>query len=187
VVSQAVLKESTAPTYTRLHSAYHIRVHHFVAFSISPFFRPVRSFNVLNSSRSRSEIINIAIMHSNILTLAIYVLAVPASVTARPNMYAISERAIESSARSAHPITLRRRNQRAQLQAVSCNVPAAAEAGQEAAVGAKEKDAVAGAQQKEAAAGAKEKEAAVGGKEKEVAGEEEAKESKFSIHSRQDT
>jgi hypothetical protein len=146
-------------------------------------------------------------MHSNILTLAICVLAIPASVTARPNMYAISERAIESVARSAHPITLRRRNQRAQLQEASCNVPAAAEAGQEAAVGAKEKEAAAGAkqkggaagaQQKEAAAGAKEKEAAAGNKEKEAAagaqegaageeaaaGEEEAKESESLTHLR---
>jgi hypothetical protein len=135
-------------------------------------------------------------MHSNILTLAICVLAIPASVTARPNMYAISERAIESVARSAHPITLRRRNQRAQLQEASCNVPAAAEAGQEAVVGAKEKEAAAGAKQKEAAVDAKEKEAAAGDKEKEAAagaqegaaggeaaaGEEEAKESKFLRH-----
>jgi hypothetical protein len=108
-------------------------------------------------------------MHSNILTLALCVLAIPASVTARPNVHSLSQRSIEPVARAAHPISLRRRNQRAQLQQVSCNTPAAAEAGQEAAGGAKEKEAAAGVKQKEAAAGAKEKEAAAGAKEKEAA------------------
>jgi hypothetical protein len=128
-------------------------------------------------------------MHSNIITLAFCVLAIPASVTARPNVYSLSERNIAPVARAAHPITLRRRNQRAQVEQVSCNTPAAAEAGQEVAAGAKGKEAAAGnkqkeaaaGQQKEAAAGEKKKEAAAGEKGKEAAaGEGEAKESTFS-------
>jgi hypothetical protein len=139
-------------------------------------------------------------MHSNIITLAFCVLAIPATVTARPNVYSLSERSIAPVARAAHPITLRRRNQRAQVEQVSCNTPAAAEAGKEAAAGVKQKEAAAGqqkgaaaGQQKEAAAGEekkaaaemKQKEAAAGqqkeaaaGEQKEAAaGEGEAKES----------
>jgi hypothetical protein len=144
-------------------------------------------------------------MHSNIITLAFCVLAIPASVSARPNVYSLSERSIAPMARAAHPITLRRRNQRAQVKQVSCNTPAAAEAEKEAAAGVKQKEAAAGqqkeavaGQQKEAAAGqqkdaaaemkqkeaaaGQQKEAAAGEKEKEAAagegeGEGEAKES----------
>jgi hypothetical protein len=125
-------------------------------------------------------------MRSNVFTLAFCVLAIPTSVIARPNAYALSERTIEPVGRIAHPIALRRRNQRAQLQQAS------QEAGQEAAAGGMEKEAGTGAKEKEAGAGVKEKEAAGGNKEKEVAGgnegaageeaaggEEEAKESKF--------
>jgi hypothetical protein len=146
-------------------------------------------------------------MHSNIITLAFCVLAIPASVTARPNVYSLSERSIEPIARAAHPITLRRRNQRARVEQLSCNTQPAAAAGQEAAVGNQQKEAAAGNQQKEAAAGNKqketgaankEKEAAAGNKEKEAAagnkegaaggeaaaGEEAAKESMFPhVHS----
>lgn len=112
-------------------------------------------------------------MHSNILTLALCVLAVPASVTARPHVHALSQRSIEPVARVAQPISLRRRNQRAQVQQVSCETAPAAEAGKEAAVVGKEKGAAAAEKNKEAAAG--EKEAAAGEKNKEAAaGEKEA-------------
>jgi hypothetical protein len=117
-------------------------------------------------------------MHSNIFTLAICVLAIPTSVIARPDAHAISARSIEPLGRVAHPIALRRRNQRAQLQQASQE---AAQAGQEAAAGDKQKEAAAGNKEKEAAAGG---EAAKGGKEgaaggEAAAGEEEAKESMF--------
>jgi hypothetical protein len=122
-------------------------------------------------------------MHSNIITLALCVLAVPASVTARPTVHALSQRSIEPVARVAHPISLRRRTQRAQLQQVSCeSATAAAEAGKEAAVVGKEKGAAAAEKNKEAAANEKEaaageKEAAAGEKNKEAAaGEEKNKE-----------
>ena len=112
-------------------------------------------------------------MHSNIITLALCVLAVPASVTARPTVHALSQRSIEPVARVAHPISLRRRTQRAQLQQVSCeSATAAAEAGKEAAVVGKEKGAAAAEKNKEAAAN--EKEAAAG--EKEAAAGEKNKE-----------
>jgi hypothetical protein len=109
-------------------------------------------------------------MHSNIITLAFCVLAIPATVTARPNVYSLSERSIAPVARAAHPITLRRRNQRAQVEQVSCNTPAAAEAGKEAAAGVKQKEAAAG-QQKGAAAG-QQKEAAAGEEKKAAAGQQ---------------
>jgi hypothetical protein len=115
-------------------------------------------------------------MHSNIITLALCVLAVPASVTARPTVHALSQRSIEPVAQVAHPISLRRRTQRAQLQQVSCeSATAAAEAGKEAAVVGKEKGAAAAEKNKEAAAN--EKEVAAGQKNKEAAaGEEKNKE-----------
>jgi hypothetical protein len=124
-------------------------------------------------------------MHSNIFTLAFCVLAIPASVIARPNANALSERSIEPLGRVAHPIALRRRSQRAQLQQANQET---AQAGQEAAAGGKQKEAAAGKEkeaaagkEKEAAAG-KEKEAAAGGKEgaaggEAAGGEEEGKES----------
>jgi hypothetical protein len=116
-------------------------------------------------------------MHSNILTLAICVLAIPASVTARPNVYSISERSIEPVARYAHPISVRRRNQRAQLQqAAECATAPAAEAGEGAVAGEKQKGAAAGNKQKEAAAGEQQKEAAAGEKQKEAAAGEKEKE-----------
>jgi hypothetical protein len=137
-------------------------------------------------------VIHTATMHSNIFTLAFCVLAIPTSVIARPNAHAISARNIEPLGRVAHPIALRRRNQRAQLQQASQE---AAQAGQEAAAGGMEKEVAAGDKQKEAAAGNKEKEAAAGEKQKEAAagnkekeaaaggeaaaGEEENKESMF--------
>jgi hypothetical protein len=132
-------------------------------------------------------VIHTATMHSNIFTLAFCVLAIPTSVIARPNVHAISARSIEPLGRAAHPIALRRRNQRAQLQQASQE---AAQAGQEAAAGGMEKEVAAGDKQKEAAAGNKEKEAAAGGEAAEggkegaaggeaAAGEEEAKESMF--------
>jgi hypothetical protein len=138
-------------------------------------------------------VIHTATMHSNIFALAFCVLAIPTSVIARPNANALSERSIEPLGRVAHPIALRRRSQRAQLQQANQET---AQAGQDVAVGGKQKEAAAG-KEKEAAAG-KEKEAAAGkekeaaaGKEKEAAaggkegaaggeaagGEEEAKES----------
>lgn len=115
-------------------------------------------------------------MHSNIITLALCVLAVPASVTARPTVHALSQRSIEPVAQVAHPISLRRRTQRAQLQQVSCeSATAAAEAGKEAAVVGKEKGAAAAEKNKEAAGNAKE--VAAGEKNKEAAaGKEKNKE-----------
>jgi hypothetical protein len=140
-------------------------------------------------------------MRSNVFTLAFCALAIPASVIARPDVHALSARSIEPLGRAAHPIALRRRNQRAQIQQASQE---AAQAGQETAPEAKEKEASAGNKQKEAvtgnkekaaeagnkekeaAAGNKEKEAAAGGKEgaagEEAAGEEEAKESMLPLH-----
>jgi hypothetical protein len=124
-------------------------------------------------------VIHTATMHSNIFTLAFCVLAIPTSVIARPNAHAISARNIEPLGRVAHPIALRRRNQRAQLQQANQESAqaAAGEQQKEAAAGEQQKEAAAGEKQKEAAAGNKEKEAAAGGEA--AAGEEENKESMF--------
>jgi hypothetical protein len=135
-----------------------------------PFFRPVRSFYRTSSILFiRDFVIHTATMHSNIFALAFCVLAIPTSVIARPNANALSERSIEPLGRVAHPIALRRRSQRAQLQQANQET---AQAGQEAAVGGKQKEAAAG-KEKEAAAGGKE--GAAGGEA--AGGEEEAKES----------
>jgi hypothetical protein len=114
-------------------------------------------------------VIHTATMHSNIFALAFCVLAIPTSVIARPNANALSERSIEPLGRVAHPIALRRRSQRAQLQQANQET---AQAGQDVAVGGKQKEAAAG-KEKEAAAGGKE--GAAGGEA--AGGEEEAKES----------
>jgi hypothetical protein len=113
-------------------------------------------------------------MHSNILTLAICAFAIPASVTARPNVNSLSARSIQPVTGYAHPISVRRRNQRAQLQeaAAECATTPAAEA----AVGEKQKGAAAGNKQKEAAAVEQQKEAAAEQKQKEAAAEEKQKE-----------
>lgn len=65
-----------------------------LVFNVSTF----QSFSIQDLRSSNST----ATMHSNILTLAICVLAIPASVIARPNIYSISERTVESVARSHH-------------------------------------------------------------------------------------
>jgi len=108
-------------------------------------------------------------MHSNIITLALCVLAIPASVSARPTAAALARRNVHAVSNVAHPITLRRRNQRAQLKELSYNTPPAAEAEQ--------KGEVAG---EEVAAG--EKEAAAEGGEV-AAGEEEAAANEVEIES----
>jgi hypothetical protein len=126
-------------------------------------------------------------MHSNILTLAICAFAIPASVTARPNVNSLSARSIQPVTGYAHPISVRRRNQRAQLQEAAAAAECATTPALEAAAGEKQKGAAAGNKQKEAAAGEKQKEAAGGAKEG-VAGEEAAggeEEEKESMHTPQ--
>lgn len=67
-------------------------------------------------------------MHCNIITLALCVLAVPASVSARPTAAVLARRNVHAVSNVAHPITLRRRNQRAEIQQLAYNVAPAAEA-----------------------------------------------------------
>ena len=139
-------------------------------------------------------------MHSKILTFAVCAFAIPASVSARLSPYELAARNIEVS-QASHPISVRRRNQRAQLEQVaqlSCAGQVAAPAEKGNAAGAEkekaaaaEKEKAGAAEQEKAAAAEKEKaaaaekEKAAAGKEKEAAaggeaaaGEEEKKESK---------
>jgi hypothetical protein len=115
-------------------------------------------------------------MHSNILTLAICAFAIPASVTARPNVNSLSARSIQPVTGYAHPISVRRRNQRAQLQEAAAAAECATTPAAEAAAGEKQKGAAAGNKQKEAAAVEQQKGAAAEQKQKEAAAEEKQKE-----------
>lgn len=128
-------------------------------------------------------------MHSKILTFAVCAFAIPASVSARLSPYELAARNIEVS-QASHPISVRRRNQRAQLEQVaqlSCagqvaapaekgnaaaaeKEKAAAQVGQEAAAAEKEKAAAA---EKEKAAVAEQEKAAAAEKEKAAAAEKE--------------
>ncbi|OAL07384.1 hypothetical protein IQ06DRAFT_300005 [Phaeosphaeriaceae sp. SRC1lsM3a] len=114
-------------------------------------------------------------MRSNILTFAVCAFAIPASVVARPNVYDIAARNIELG-RATHPISVRRRNQRAQVeqaQQLSCGEQAAAPAAAEKEkAGAAEKGNAAAAE-KEKAAAAEKGNAAAAEKEKAAAAEKE--------------
>lgn len=115
-------------------------------------------------------------MRSNILTFAVCAFAIPASVVARPNVYDIAARNIELG-RATHPISVRRRNQRAQVeqaQQLSCGEQAAAPAAAEKEkAGAAEKGNAAAAEKEKAAAAEKGNAAAAAEKEKAAAAEKE--------------
>ncbi|KAL5113460.1 hypothetical protein ACEQ8H_008652 [Pleosporales sp. CAS-2024a] len=113
-------------------------------------------------------------MRTTILTFALCVLGVPIFVTAGCDVVSPSVRSIGSAAKTSHPISLRRRSQRAELQLLGVT-------------GAKEKQAIATAKEKkEAATGVKEKQdkakKGVTGVEAE-AGEDESKENEVEIES----
>lgn len=121
-------------------------------------------------------------MHCNIVTLALCVLAIPASVSARPTAAVLARRNVHAVSGVEHPITLRRRNERAQvqqlqqLQQLGSHAQQAAEAGQQGEAGGKGEEVAAG-KGEEAAAG--EGEAAAG--EGEAAENEVEIESAFDV------
>jgi hypothetical protein len=109
-------------------------------------------------------------MHSKIFSLALCALAIPASVSARPTAATLARRNVHAVTEVAHPITVRRRNQRAQVQQMYNAAPAAeVEQKNEAAAGEQEKAAAEKAAADKAAA-----EQAAAGEGEAAAGEEEA-------------
>jgi hypothetical protein len=122
-------------------------------------------------------------MHSKIFSLALCALAIPASVSARPTAATLARRNVHAVTEVAHPITVRRRNQRAQVQQMYNAAPAAeVEQKNEAAAGEQEKAAAekaaadkAAAEQAAAGEGeAAQQEQAAAGEGEAAAGEEEA-------------
>lgn len=55
-------------------------------------------------------------MHCKIITVALCALALPASISARPTANTLARRNVHAVNAISHPITLRRRNQRAQVE-----------------------------------------------------------------------
>jgi hypothetical protein len=122
-----------------------------------------RSVRFVISLRSLKQIARLAVMRSDILTIALCILAAPEYVTALPRSLLLSKRGMISVERIAHPMG--RRNQPVEIQQSSHNAATTGEEKLGAAAGEKEKNQRAAASDEPTAGEKKKKQGAATGGE----------------------